>query len=439
MRLFPLAAAVAALLVPAGPAFAAGDPIMPLWQGPAGVGWTRHSVIHGTDISSFEVDVVEVTGGEAQAGGGKILIEVSGPAVDGTGVGPGFSGSPIYCPDGAGVSRVIGAISESVNAYGGKEALATPIESILGTPVDVPGKPSAAATRAKPSARMRAALASARPMVAPLTVSGLSSPVAQQLETAAAKAGRTVLAVPAGPLGTFPAQTLRPGSAVAVGYSTGDVRTSAVGTVVYVDGDKVWLFGHSLDGVGRRALLLQDAYVFQVINNPLQVGTAASTYKLAASGHDLGTVSSDGLSAVAGRSGVLPHTVPVHVIARDLDGNALTTVDTAAADEAAVDLPSGVSWTFFVAPLAVAHAPAGALGRSPPRSSGRAAVRGGPSSPRSRSRRPGRACSAARPRGCPATCARGSRSRGSPSRCTSAIATSPPCQARPTTGRPRTP
>src|SRR3954452_12350371 len=244
------------------------------------------------------------------------------------------------------------------------------MESILGTTGDVPGKPSAAATRAKPSARMRAALASARPMVAPLTVSGLSSPVAQQLEAAAAKAGRTVLAAPAGPLGSFPVQTLRPGSAVAVGYSTGDVRTSAGGTVVYVEGDKVWLFGHSLDGVGRRALLLQDAYVFQVINNPLQVGTAASTYKLAASGHDLGTVSSDGLNAVAGRTGVLPHTVPIHVIARDLDGNALTTVDTAAADEAVVDLPSGGSWTSFVAPLAVAQAAAGVLGSSPSRLTG---------------------------------------------------------------------
>src|SRR3954470_6242303 len=367
MRLFSVAAAVAALLVPAAPAFAAGDPIMPLGQVHAGMRCTGYSVVRGTDISSFEVDVLDVAGGEAETAGGKILIEVSGPAVDGTGVGPGCSGSQIYCPDGAGVNRVIGAISESVNAYGGKEALATPIESILATPVDVPGKPSAAATKAKLSARMRAALASARPMVSPLTVSGLSSPVAQQLEAAAAKAGRTVLAVPPGPLGTLPAQTLRPGSAVAVGYSDGDVRTSAVGTVVYVDGDKVWLFGHSLDGVGRRALLLQDAYVFQVINNPLQVGTAASTYKLAASGHDLGTVSSDGLSAVAGRTGVLPHTVPVHVIARDLDGNALTAVDTAAADEAAVDLPSGGSWTSFVAPLAVAQATAAVLGSMPSR------------------------------------------------------------------------
>ncbi len=211
--------------------------------------------------------------------------------------------------------------------------------------------------------------------MSPLTVSGLSEPLATQLETAAAKAGKTVLAVPPGPLGSFPAQTLRPGSAVAVGYSSGDVRTSAVGTVVYVDGDKVWLFGHSLEGVGRRALLLQDAYVFQIINNPLQVGTSAATYKLAASGHDLGTVSDDGFSAVVGRTGPLPHTVPIQAIAHDTDTNAVSAVNASAADEAAVDLPSGGSWTSFIAPLAIAQATAGVLGNTPSRLTGEMCAR----------------------------------------------------------------
>src|SRR3954464_5467462 len=138
MRLRPLlAATAAATLIHAAPAFA-GDPIMPLSQVRAGMQCTGYSVVHGTDISSFAVEVLEVTGGEATQGSGNILVSVSGPAVDATGVGPGFSGSPIYCPDDAGVMRVIGAISESVNEYGGKVALATPIEAILGTPIDVP-------------------------------------------------------------------------------------------------------------------------------------------------------------------------------------------------------------------------------------------------------------------------------------------------------------
>lgn len=376
MRLLPVAAAVAALLVPAAPAFA-GDPTMPLWQVHAGMRCTGYSVIQGTAISSFNVDVLDVAGGEATGNAGRILVGVSGDAVDGTGIGPGFSGSPIYCPDEAGTARVIGAISESINEYGGKAALATPIDAIIGTPVDVPGRTNATSTKARAtrvggalSPRMKAALASAKPIVAPMSVSGLSPSIANALTAASAKAGRPVLAVPPGPLGSFPAQTLRPGSAVAVGYSTGDVRTSAVGTVTYVDGDRVWVFGHQLEGVGRRALLLQDAYVFRIVNNPTALGALASTYKLASSGHDLGTISSDGFSAVAGRTGALPHTVPVQVIARDLDTNAVTAVNTSAADEAAVDLPSGGSWTSFVAPLAVSQAAAGLLGSTPARLTG---------------------------------------------------------------------
>ena len=119
---------------------------MPLWQVSAGMRCTGYSVVQGTTISSFNVDVLDVAGGEATSGA-RILIGVSGPAVDATGIGPGFSGSPIYCPDGAGTNRVIGAISESINEYGGKAALATPIDAIIGTPVDVPGRTNAAASR----------------------------------------------------------------------------------------------------------------------------------------------------------------------------------------------------------------------------------------------------------------------------------------------------
>ncbi len=381
MRLLTVAAAVAALLVPAAPAFA-GDPTMPLWQVSAGMRCTGYSVVQGTTISSFNVDVLDVAGGEATAGA-RILIGVSGPAVDATGIGPGFSGSPIYCPDGAGTNRVIGAISESINEYGGKAALATPIDAIIGTPVDVPGRTNATVSRTTKAAsgqkglspRMKAALASAKPIVAPMSVSGLTPSVANALTTASAKAGRPVLAVPPGPLGTFAPQTLQPGSAVAVGYSTGDVRTSSVGTVTYVDGDRVWVFGHQLEGVGRRALLLQDAYVFRIVNNPLALGQIGTTYKLASSGHDLGTISSDGLNGVAGRTGALPHTVPVQVVARDLDTNGMLAVNTSAADESAVDLPSGGSWTSFVAPLAVASATAGLLDSVPARLTGEMCAR----------------------------------------------------------------
>jgi hypothetical protein len=376
MRIRSLAAAVAALLVPAAPALGAGDPIMPLSEVHAGMRCTAYSVVRGTDIASFDVDVLDVVDGDPDETGPRILVQASGPAVDATGIGPGFSGSPIYC-DG----RTIGAISESIGEYGGKVVLATPMEQIVSTPVDAPSKP-AAATRAGDAGHASAArarwahdlLARAKPLAAPLTISGVSPSVASALVAAGKKAGRTVLAAPAGPLGSFPKQTLRPGSAVGTAYSSGDLRYGAVGTVSYVDGDKVWAFGHPLEDAGARALLLQDAYVFRVVNNPVQLGSA-TTYKLASLGHDVGTLSNDSSNAVAGRTGALPHTVPVIVHARDLGTGAQQDVSVRVADEEAVDLPSGGSWLTAVGPLAVVQASTSVLGATPGRVTGRMCAR----------------------------------------------------------------
>ena len=67
---------------------------------------------------------------------------------------------------------MIGAISESIGEYGGKIVLATPIEAILGKPLDGPAKRGRALARA-----MRAGDAPPQADAAPLSaVSGLSAP-----------------------------------------------------------------------------------------------------------------------------------------------------------------------------------------------------------------------------------------------------------------------
>ena len=360
MRTLIASATVAALLIPATEALA-GDPVMPLGEVRSGMQCTGYSVVRGTEIAAFGIEVIDVVDDRASGTGPRILVKASGPAVDETGIGPGFSGSPIYCPDGQGTQRSIGAISESIGEYGGKVVLATPIEAILGSPVDAPQAKSASAT-----------LARARPLVAPLTVTGLSTRLGAALQRAAAKHGRLVLAAPAGPLGSFPVQQLAPGSAFAVGYASGDIAASAIGTVTYTDADGVWGFGHPLDGVGARALLLQDAYVFRVVNNPVAIGESAGTYKYAAAGHDLGTLTNDALDAVVGRVGGLPPTIPVRVFATDLDTGAKRTVATNVADESAADQPTGGSILSFLAPLAVTQAAGTVLGGSPARLTGHA-------------------------------------------------------------------
>ena len=357
MRIRPVLAVAGASLALAAPASAqAGDPVMPLSEVRPGMECTGLSVVRGTEIASFDVRVEDVVAGQQGSPAARILVRVSGPAIDDTGIGPGFSGSPVYCADGAGTNRVIGAIAEAIGEFGNDMVLATPIEEILGETPDPP-------TGASRNARM---LRSARPLAAPLTVAGLHPSLARRLPAAGAQAGRTFLAAPPGPVGTFPPQQLRPGAAVSVGLTSGDLALGAIGTVAYADGGAVWAFGHAFDGTGPRSLLLQDAYVYTVVSNPFGV-EPAFTYKLASPGHNLGTLTNDSASAVVGRVGTLPRTIPMKVVAQDREAGRVSVVELAAADEAPLGLPSAVSALAIAAPLAVAQAGTQALRGVPSR------------------------------------------------------------------------
>jgi hypothetical protein len=328
------------LSAPAPAAALAADPIMPLSEVRSGMRCTGLSVVRGTDISSFDVEVIDVIAHDPAAGGPRLLIRVSGPAVDVTGIGAGFSGSPILC-DG----RHAGAISEGIGAYGNHVVLATPIEEIL------TARPAPAPASARRAPRI---VRAARPLLGPITVGGLSSRTRQLVARAARRSGRAVLAAPPGPVGGYPSVELRPGSTVAAALSTGDVSIAAVGTVAYRDGDEIYAFAHALDGIGRRALFLQDSYVFGVIGNPLGVPElGAITYKLTSSGgHPLGAFTNDTLSGAGGRLGMQPPSFPLRVTAREPGGGEVT-LDSRLADERRYGLGAGLS---FVAPIAASTA-----------------------------------------------------------------------------------
>src|SRR4051812_31157003 len=331
---------------------------MPLSQVQRGMHCTARSVIHGTDISTFDAEVLDVVAGDA-SDDARILIRVSGPAIDDTGVGPGFSGSPVYCPDGDGVQRVIGAISEGIGEYGNKVALAAPIEQMLAEPISPPSS----------ARRDPALLRRARPLALPLTISGVSAPVASVIRRVAAGAGRSVLAGPSAPRQAAPAPPLAPGSAFSIGYVSGDLSIGAIGTVAYVDGDQVWGFGHPLDSVGRRDLFLQGAYVYDVVNNPLGVSDV-STYKLAAPTDNVGTLVGDGIDAVTGQVGVMPDSFPMTVFALDQDTGNRVVLRSQVADETPVGNPSGSSPVSGLAAIAAGQATYEVLRGSPARQSG---------------------------------------------------------------------
>ena len=324
----------------AAPAAHAADPIMPLSEVRPGMRCTGLSVIRGTEISSFDVEIIDVIAAETGLSGPRILVRVSGPAVDTTGVGPGFSGSPVMCE-----GRNAGAISEGLGEYGNKVALATPIEEML---EDRPPAPNSSARRDPELLR------SAEPLQTPLTVSGLSGPAAALVKEAARRARRPLLVAPAGPVSGYAPVDLRPGSAMAVSISTGDLALGAVGTLTYRDGNDIWAFGHSFEELGRRALFLQDAYIYTVIQNPLGIQEfGAISYKLAsADGHLLGAITEDGVDAVSGKLGPGPRAIPLRVAARNRAGERVT-LNSLLADERHLGFGAGLS---FVAPLGLTQA-----------------------------------------------------------------------------------
>jgi hypothetical protein len=336
----------------------AADPIVPLSEIHRGLTCTARTVVQGTEIANFDVEVLDVLA-PLDNDGARILVRVSGPAVAATGIASGFSGSPVYCPGANGAIGNAGAISATIGQYGGDVGLVTPIEQMLSLPV-------------RPPSGMRRApklLRSARPLASPITISGLSPALGSLVERTARAHGRAVVAAPLGPLGTFAPQPLVPGASLAVGLSSGAVAASAVGTVTYRDGSAIYGFGHPFESAGRRALLLQDAYVFTVVANPLDLGEATS-YKLASPGHTLGTLTNDALAGVVGTVDAAPRTVPLTVRVRDADSGATISQRTELVDEIDLGDPDGQGTLSAIASLAVAQAATIAFDGAPAQETG---------------------------------------------------------------------
>ena len=283
----PLLAGLLGLAL-AGPAYAA-DPIMPLDQVQRGMQCEGRSVFRGTTIETFNVEILDVLQQDPNGVGPAILFRAYGPAVDETGLGPGFSGSPIYCPDSDGVMRNAGAVASGVEDYGNDTALATPIESVLSLPVQAPPQ-----ARPATSAERRA-----HRWATPLFVSGAGPGVRQALLAAATREQLPLIAAPATSAQVSTGTDLQPGSAVAASISSGAIGLGAIGTVVYRDdASRVWAFGHPLDGAGERSIFLQGAFVHQVIGNPNPPGVNLGTYKLASPAATSSTCTSNELIVV---------------------------------------------------------------------------------------------------------------------------------------------
>ena len=97
------------------------------------------------------------------------------------------------------------------------------------------------------------------------------------------------------------------GDAVGVQLISGDLDLTAVGTVTYVDGDKILAFGHPFYSLGAVDYAMTKANVLTV------VPSLQSSFKLASSGPTVGKIIQDRTAGAFGILGLMPKMIPVNI------------------------------------------------------------------------------------------------------------------------------
>jgi hypothetical protein len=285
-------------------------------------------------IEEFDVEILGVLNNQSPKRD-VIIARLKGRNLETTGVIAGMSGSPVYI-DG----KLIGAVAFSFNFA--KEAIAgiTPIGEMLEIAKDGarpgPAAGSAAAIPFKPSLKLDELLAMSRDIVPLRETSAASGPALNPLPVPLVFGGFSPSVIEkAGPfftrLGFRPqsagggvqslikpaiagSESLRPGDPVTLQLVSGDLDLSAVGTVTYVDGNKVLAFGHPLYNLGPAEYAMAKARIIAV------VPALDNSFKISATGETIGAFTQDRTAGVYGEIGRTPRLVPLNIRIADETG-----------------------------------------------------------------------------------------------------------------------
>jgi len=300
---------------------------------------TGRTVFQGTTIEDFQVEVL----GVLKNYGPKqdlVLARLSGGPLEKTGVVQGMSGSPVYI-DG----RLVGAVAFAFPYATQSIAGIQPIEQMTGVLDQMPSVPAARgapASAALPSESPAAfvygivrklkegrpiqellgsgalpvSLPSATSLVqlqTPLFLSGVTTAAAQQFSSFFSAMGFNP--VQGGASGTVAnvgpvPLRLEPGSTVSAELVRGDMNISANGTVTYVDGNKIYAFGHSFLSAGPLSVPMSSAYVISVLPK------LDTSIKLAFPVDVVGAFQQDRSTGILGTMGDKPSMIPVSLDVR---------------------------------------------------------------------------------------------------------------------------
>ncbi len=157
------------------------------------------------------------------------------------------------------------------------------------------------------------------PLATPLMTSGIPANILRDFEPVFRANG--MLPLQAGATGGLdpgrgtPPAKLEPGSAIAVPLLSGDGDVVSIGTVTEVLGDRVMAFGHAFNSEGEVSLPMGSGYIHHV------VASLSSSFKIGAFTQLRGTLQSDQLVGISGKTGIYPQLVPVEIRCVYADGS----------------------------------------------------------------------------------------------------------------------
>lgn len=276
----------------------AAEEFLPLSDVKEGMHGYAKTVVHGTKIDTFDVDVLGIMKNKGSAGGDLVLVKVSGPLIDETGgIAQGMSGSPVYIG-----GKLLGAIAYGFPQSDGRIGMVTPISDMLRLwTVD-----------SNKTGDDRGHDANLIPLATPLMASGYT-PSGMDFLTDKMKDFNMVPYSAAAVGADEIPRPLEAGGAVSATLVTGDLKLGAVGTVTYVDGDHMVAFGHPFLDKGSSSYFMHNSYIFTVVpshNIPFKLGSV---------GAEIGTVNEDRGSGISGLSGKVPESVRLHSSVLDED------------------------------------------------------------------------------------------------------------------------
>ncbi|MGA7234620.1 MAG: SpoIVB peptidase S55 domain-containing protein [Bryobacteraceae bacterium] len=284
---------------------------LPLKQIRPGMHGVGRTVFAGSQISDFDVEIL----GVLENIGPKeslIVARLAGGPLEHTGVMQGMSGSPVYI-DG----KLIGAVAMAFPFSKDPIAGIRPIEDMLrSSPAAAPASRKQLAlaerdvTRSIP--RPELAMAGEARMIdiaTPISFGGFTrgtlDAFAPQLKALGLEPRQGISAgSDVEPKMGNPAD-VKPGSMISVQLMAGDMGVGADGTVTYVDGSRVYAFGHRFLDIGATALPFARAEVITLLPN------VNTSFKLSTAHEWMGSISQDRNTAVSGELGVRPPMVPM--------------------------------------------------------------------------------------------------------------------------------